>query len=86
MSAGCPTFESWVLLHCVEHGLGEGIADQRERLSAAEIVVAGIRGAAFPQGDLHRRDEFGLERFHIRLLLTLGHHAIVRRGLRRSQT
>ena len=38
-------------LHHREVGIGEGLAHEGEGLGAAEVVIAGVGRAAFPQGD-----------------------------------
>ncbi len=48
-------------------------AHERKSLRAAEVVIAGVRRAAFPEFDFGGRDNFRLELFQILLLLRIGH-------------
>ena len=48
-------------VHHAEACLGEGAAHPREGLRAAEVVVAGIRGASLPERDFRGGDEAGFE-------------------------
>ena len=49
----------------VECGFRERLAHERKSLRATEIVIAGVRGAAFPQGNLGGTDEFSLVFFQM---------------------
>ena len=64
-----------LLLH-LQDGLGKRLADQGHGLGAAEVVVAGVGGAAFPHGFILGRDHFRSVLFEVLLLLFGGHFAV----------
>ena len=60
----------------LEVGLGEGFAHEGEGFRTAEVVVAGVGGAAFPERGFGGRDEVSLELLHKLPLLLLRHPSI----------